>query len=94
MKKQEDLLTTNHTDLYYEAERRYNELLLIKNSKEAALEKAPLGKIHISKTSNGVQYYLRNEISEKSGKYIHKSETSIIKQYLQKAYNYSHRRLR
>ncbi len=62
-------------------------MLLIKSSKEAALEKAPPGKIHVSKTSNRVQYYLRNDSSEKSGKYIHKSEISMIKEYLQKAYD-------
>lgn len=87
MKKTEESLTTSHTNLYYEAERRYNELLLIKDSKEATLEKAPPGKIHISKNSYGVQYYLRNDVSEKSGKYIHKSEKDVIKQYLQKAYD-------
>ncbi len=84
--------TTNHTvthytDLYSEARRRYNELLLIRKAKEAALEKAPSGKIHVSKTPHGVQYYLRNESTEKSGKYIHKSEISLIRKYLQKSYD-------
>lgn len=60
---------------------------MIKKSKEAALEKAPSGKIHVSKTSHGVQYYLRNESTEKSGKYIHKSEIALIKKYLQKSYD-------
>ncbi len=60
---------------------------MIKNSKEEALEKAPPGKIHVSRTAHGVQFYLRRESSEKSGKYIHKSEISMIKQYLQKAYD-------
>ncbi|MCR5595379.1 MAG: hypothetical protein K6G12_06000 [Lachnospiraceae bacterium] len=77
----------NYTNLYSEAERRYKELLLIKKSKEVALEKAPPGKIHVSKTPHGVQYYLRNESTEKSGKYIHKSEISLIKKYLQKSYD-------
>ncbi|MCR5518437.1 MAG: hypothetical protein K6F17_07700 [Lachnospiraceae bacterium] len=78
---------TNVTTLYYEAERRYKELLLIKKSKEAALEKAPTGKIHVSKRLYKVQYYLRNGSSEKTGKYIHKSDISTIKQYLQKSYD-------
>ena len=60
---------------------------MIKASKEAALEKAPPGKIHVSRTSRGVQYYLRNESKDKSGKYIHKSENSLIRKYLQKAYD-------
>lgn len=47
----------------------------------------PPGKIRISKTRNGVQYYMRNDGRERSGKYIPKSETSTIKQYLQKAYD-------
>ena len=77
----------SYTNLYSEARQRYSELLSIKNSKEAALEKAPPGKIHVSKTSHGVQYYLRNESTDKSGKYIHKSEKSLIKKYLQKSYD-------
>ena len=78
---------TGYTNLYYEAQRRYNELLLVKESKEAELEKMPPGKIHISKTSHRIQYYLRNDSLERSGKYIHKSEISLIKKYLQKAYD-------
>ena len=77
----------SYTNLYSEVRKRYSELLSIKNSKEAALEKAPPGKIHVSKTSHGVQYYLRNESTDKSGKYIHKSEKSLIKKYLQKSYD-------
>ncbi len=80
-------LMTSYTNLYSEARRRYNELLSIKNLKETALEKAPPGKIHVSKTPYGVQYFLRNDSSEKSGKYIRRSETSKIRKYLQKAYD-------
>lgn len=85
--KQTKLLLLSNTNLYSEAKRRYNELLLIKRVKEEALEKAPPGKIHVSKTSHGVQYYLRNQSTEKSGNYIRKSEKSIIKKYLQKFYD-------
>ncbi len=92
MKKQNNstqtkTMTTSYTNLYSEARRRYNELLSIKNLKEAALEKALSGKIHVSKTSHGVQYYLRNNGSEKSGQYIRKSELSMIRKYLQKSYD-------
>lgn len=87
MKKKNNPLTTSYTDLYLEAKRRYDELLLVKDSKEAALEKGLPGKIHVSKTSHGIQYYLRNNSSEKGGRYIHKSEISVIRQYLQKAYD-------
>ena len=87
MKKQKSTLMTSRTDLYYEAKRRYDILLQIKNSKELALEKTPPGKIHVSKTPHGVQYYLRQDGADKTGKYIPKSEVSAIKQYLQKAYD-------
>lgn len=87
MKKQKKTLTTNATNFYFEAKRRYNELLLIKKAKEAALEKAPPGKIHVSRSLHGVQYYLRNDSSDKTGNYIRKSEMAVIKRYLQKAYD-------
>lgn len=87
MKKQQAMLMTSYTDLYFKAKRRYDELLQIKNSKEMTLEKMPPGKIHVSKTPHGVQYYLRQDSTDKTGKYIPKSETSTIKQYLQKAYD-------
>ncbi len=87
VKKQKTMLTTSYTDLYCKAKQRYNELLQIKNSKETTLEKMPPGKIHVSKKPRGVQYYLRQDSADKTGKYIPKSEISIIKQYLQKAYD-------
>ena len=87
MKKQRKSLTTSYTNLYFEAKRRYNELLLIKKSKEAALEKVPPGKIRVSRTMHGVQYYLRKDTSDKSGRYVRKNETTLIKQHLQKAYD-------
>lgn len=85
--KKNNFPTTSQTNLYSEARRRYSELLLVKKAKESVLEKAPLGRIRINRTAYGVQYYLRNDKSDKSGKYIHKSEKSKIKQYLQKAYD-------
>ena len=87
MKKQKRTLTTSYTSLYSEAKRRFNELLLIKKSKEATLEKVPPGKIHVSRTLHGVQYYLRKDASDRTGSYIRKTETAVIKQYLQKAYD-------
>ena len=87
MKKQRKPLTTSYTSLYSEAKRRFNELLLIKKSKEATLEKVPPGKIHVSRTLHGVQYYLRKDASDRTGSYIRKTETAVIKQYLQKAYD-------
>lgn len=88
MKKQEITLMTDYTDLYDEAKRRYEKLIKIRKSKEEALEKMPPGKIHISKTTKGVvEYYLRQDSKERTGKYIPKSEITTIRQYLQKAYD-------
>ena len=73
--------------LYEEAKRRYHELLPIREELEVALSKAPPGKIHVTKSARRTQYYLRENRSDKSGRYIPKTDTSTIKTYLQKAYN-------
>lgn len=41
----------------------------------------------MSRSNNGVQYYLRTSPKEKSGKYISKSEEKLIKLHLSKRYN-------
>jgi len=45
------------------------------------------GKLHIVKSSKRIQYYIRTNYKEKSGRYISKSEKETIKQYIQKKYN-------
>ncbi|MBP5489225.1 MAG: hypothetical protein J6Y10_01325 [Lachnospiraceae bacterium] len=75
------------TNLYKEANRRYHELMKLKEDREQSLSKAPSGKIHIVKLGKKVQYYLRNQSSEKGGTYISKKETEKIKTYVQKAYD-------
>ena len=75
------------TILYDEAKRRCQELTKLKQEREQALAKAPAGKIHIVNARNRIQFYVRTGSSDKSGKYISKSETGTIKTYLQKAYD-------
>ncbi len=75
------------TDIHEEARRRYEELKKIKAEKEAALSKMPEGSIHVVRNRMEVQYYLRTEPTDKSGKYIPKRETSKIRYYLQKSYD-------
>ena len=87
MRNQKQNMITSYTSLYFEAKKRYIELLQIKSMKEKELEKAPPGKIHISKTKKGVQFYLRTHTEETTGKYISKADKSTIGRYLQKAYD-------
>lgn len=73
------------TNLYEEASRRYQELTKIKEAREHSLAKAPEGKIHIvSAKGRRVQFYLRENKGEKSGRYIPKSEIETIKTFAQK----------
>ena len=80
-----DYLLRN-TSLYVEAERRYKELTECKLETERELQKAPSGIIHVVKSGNRIQFYLRANKSDRGGKYIHKSETNTIKTLIQKAY--------
>lgn len=72
--------------LYEEAERRLGELRILEKHIEKAVQKYPEGKIHILQSGNRVQFYLRMDAKEKSGKYISKKEETKIKIYLQKKY--------
>ncbi len=75
------------TNLYEEAERRLAELIKIIETKEDSLTKAPEGKIHIVKTKDRVQFYLRKLPSDKTGRYLSKTELNKIKAYVQKSYD-------
>lgn len=75
------------TNLYVEAERRLKELKKIQSEKEQAIKRMPPGKIHIAKSKKQVQYYLRMDSSDKSGKYLSQSEKGIIEKYVQKYYD-------
>lgn len=87
IKKQRKPLNVSPTDLYHEAQRRLDELLEIRNSLEVAIDKAPPGRIHVLKSARRTQYYLRECKSDKTGRYLPKSNPNSIKIYLQKAYN-------
>ena len=75
------------THIYDEALRRSKELIKIQQEKEKALQKAPKGKLHIVKSRRSTQFYLRVDKSDKSGKYIKRSEVEKIKRYVQKTYD-------
>ena len=75
------------TNLYVEAERRLKELKKIQSEKEQAIKRMPPGKIHIAKSKKQVQYYLRIDSSDKSGKYLSQSEKGTIEKYVQKSYD-------
>ena len=75
------------TALYEEAGKRCQEISKCKQKTEEDLRKAPPGLIHISKAGTGVRFYLRRDSSDKSGKYIRKSDTRTIQAYLRKSYN-------
>ena len=72
---------------YADADKRYQELTKVKQKVEERLSKAPEGKIHIVNSDTRTQFYLREESSDRSGKYIRKSEERTIQTHLQKAYD-------
>lgn len=75
-----------NTSLYDEATRRYKEISERQLVAERELQKAPAGIIHVVKSGTRIQFYLRANKSDKSGKYIHKSDTYTIQTFLQKSY--------
>lgn len=75
------------TNLYAEAERRLQELRKIQSEKEQEIERMIPGKIHIVKSKNRIQYYLRVDADDKSGIYLSQAQTDTIKKYVQKSYN-------
>ena len=77
----------NPTDLYVEARKRLTELQNQRDEKVRVLSKAPKEKIHVIKSNRCLQFYLRKDSADKSGKYISKSNISLIQTYVQKAYD-------
>lgn len=76
------------TNLYQEARRRLDELLAIQAEKEKALQKGPAGKIHVAKSGERVQFYLREDPSKVYGKYLSvRRDGKKIQVYLQKQYD-------
>ncbi|MCR5281953.1 MAG: hypothetical protein K6E18_01145 [Lachnospiraceae bacterium] len=72
--------------VYDEARRRYQEIKECADKIESKLQKAPTGIIHIVNSGKRVQFYLRDDKSDKSGKYIRKADAQTIRTFLQKYY--------
>ena len=74
------------TFLYEEARRRYQEIKECADKMESEILKAPSGIIHIVNSGKRIQFYLRDDKSDKSGKYIRKADAQTIRTFLQKSY--------
>ena len=74
------------TFLYEEARRRYQEIKECADKMESEILKAPSGIIHIVNSCKRIQFYLRDDKSDKSGKYIRKADAQTIRTFLQKSY--------
>ncbi len=60
----------------------------IKQKTEERLKNVPEGTLRISKSSNHIQYYhCKEDILQKNGKYLHKSEEELVQRLAQKAYD-------
>ncbi len=70
-----------------EARTEISSLQSIREYLSSALEAAPSGKIHISRSGKRLSYYLRKTPHDEGGEYISKKETQKIKIYLQKSYD-------
>lgn len=75
------------TNVYEEAIRRYESLKRARQRVERNLKSHPPGKLHIVKSKKRIQYYVRYDSKDKSGKYLPKHEKEKIKRYLQKKYD-------
>ncbi|MCR5144055.1 MAG: hypothetical protein K6B67_01950 [Lachnospiraceae bacterium] len=59
----------------------------VKNILENNMKRYPVGKIHIIKKNNTVNYYLRKKATDRTGEYIRRTENKKIKMYIQKSYD-------
>ncbi|MDO4488068.1 MAG: hypothetical protein Q4B67_03130 [Eubacteriales bacterium] len=75
------------TDLYLEADRRLNELYLVRKGLEKRIRMYPAGDIHIVKSEKRIQYYLRTDKKDKTGTYISNRDKKKIAVLLQKKYD-------
>lgn len=66
---------------------RLHKLEKLKRSKEAALKRAPEGKLRINNTKSGPQYYYRKHGNEKTGIYLPKKEIVLVRRLGQKDYD-------
>lgn len=75
------------TGIYCEANRRLEELKTKKKELDYELQHCAKGIIKITKSGNRIQYYYRENSSDRDGTYIPVSQTQKIKSLLQKRYN-------
>ncbi len=73
--------------LQEDAETRIKQIIEAKETLSKWLARCPEGKIHVVTSKSRIQYYLRKDGSDKSGKYISKEKSNVIRTYLQKSYN-------
>lgn len=66
---------------------RLKELHGVRQKLEKRLAKYPEGSIHVIKSKTRIQYYLRIDPKDKSGRYLSKREVNKIKTFLQKKYD-------
>lgn len=74
------------TNLYEEAERRYEELVTRRNELERHQEQFPQGKLRVVKRNNGHQYFLRRKSEDYNGEYVPQKDVKTIRTFLQKKY--------
>jgi len=80
-------IPSNSNLLIEEARKRLEWLKLCKIERQKWMQKCPSGKIHVVNSKTRTQFYLREDVKDKSGRYLPKSEESTVRMYLQKAYN-------
>ncbi|MDO4478718.1 MAG: hypothetical protein Q4B73_06755 [Lachnospiraceae bacterium] len=79
--------TLKPTNLMQTLSHRHEELSKCQKQLEDAIHRAADGKIHIVRGNGRVQYYLRKNAKDKSGRYISMNDTKKLKMYLQKSYD-------
>ena len=87
MKRINNMQVLSPANFYVDANEHYQDLVKMKQKVEERFSKAPAGKIQIVTSKTRTQFYLREESSDRSGKYIRKSEEKTIRVLLQKAYD-------
>ncbi|MCR5417067.1 MAG: hypothetical protein K6E79_09750 [Pseudobutyrivibrio sp.] len=77
----------NNTSILTMAAKRKILLEEIISSKKNNIKNAPNGKLHIVPHKKGVQYYIRTDASDKSGKYLKKDNVELAYRIAQREYD-------
>jgi len=75
------------TRVYCEANKKLEDLKLVKRKLDYEIHHSMKGIIKITKSGNRIQYYFRENAKDRDGTYIPVSQTHKIKSLLQKRYN-------